>query len=119
MTPRLTSLPCRWLLLACAGCTSSHQFGLRLQPGQQGRLQVFGDNPLVQIDNDGPGSVEVSFTPGVGMPDRVRVLRGGLARTLRGGGRLQFVLLEGSHANMQVRVQGSTGIDLRLPANGP
>lgn len=103
------------LLLPCllgAGCASSSQCDLVLRRGTTVELLVLGDNPFVQVDNDGPGSIEVSFEV-VGTLDRVRILRGSSARTLRGGGRLDFVLVEGEVANVQVQVQGAVGLDMR------
>lgn len=114
MASRLRSVP--FLIAVCfgAGCASNSHLGIVLQPDTQATLQVLGDNPFVQVDNDGPGAVDVSFAPNVGAPDRVRVLRGSSARTLRGGGLLQFVLVEGGQANLQVNVQRATGTDLRV-----
>jgi hypothetical protein len=63
--------------------------------------------------------VDVSFVPNVGTPDEVRVLRGSSARTLRGGGLLQFVLVEGDRANLQLNVQRATGTDLRVSGKAP
>ncbi|MBZ0151320.1 MAG: hypothetical protein K8J09_07280 [Planctomycetes bacterium] len=100
-------------LCLCACCTSSSHFGMVLQPDTKATLQVLGDNPFVQVDNDGPGAIDVSFAPNVGPPDQVRVLRGSSARSLRGGGRLELVLVQGVEATLQVHVQGSTGTDLR------
>jgi hypothetical protein len=107
-----------WLTLAVlpltTGCASHSHFGLVLQPDTNAALQVFGDQPIVQVDNDGPGQIDVAFTPAGGSTDSVRVVRGTAARTLRGGGTLRFVLVEGSQANVQVHVQDSTGTDLRV-----
>ena len=119
MTPKLRSSSFLIALSLGAACTSSSRFGIVLQPDTTAQLQVLGDNPFVQIDNDGPGSIDVSFAPGVGSPEQVRVLRGSAARNLRGGGELRFVLVEGDQANVHVHVQGSTGTDLRTAGKAP
>lgn len=103
-----------FLLTLClgAGCTSSSHFGIVLRPETTATLKVLGDAPFVQVDNEGPGVVDVSFAPGVGTPDRVRVLRGSSARNLRNGGVLRFELVEGDQADVAVHVRNSTGTDL-------
>lgn len=123
-TPMASNLRSSLSLIAlclCLGaaCTSSSQFGIVLRPGTTASLQVLGDNPFVAVDNDGPGSIDISFTPEVGTPDRVRVLRGSSARCLRGGGKLEFALVEGDQATLQVNVQHSTGTDLRTLGKNP
>ncbi|MFO1029741.1 MAG: hypothetical protein U1F60_01560 [Planctomycetota bacterium] len=115
------SCPSLLALCSClvAGCTTSNShFGIVLQPKTTATLRVQGDNPFVQVDNDGPGAIDVSFAPGVGMPDRVRVLRGSSARSLRNGGVLQFELVEGEQADLQVHVQNGTGTDLEVATKG-
>ncbi len=102
-----------------AGCSTSSEFGLVLDPGTTADLQVLGYNPFVQVDNDGPGHVLVTFAPGIGLPDQVLVVRGSIARTLRGGGQLQFAVVVGDRANLRVRVQGSSGADLRTRGRQP
>ncbi|MBX3465055.1 MAG: hypothetical protein KF830_17945 [Planctomycetes bacterium] len=115
------SLPSLIALCLCLGaaCTSSTHFGVVLRPETKASLQVLGDNPFVAVDNDGPGAVDVSFAPNVGTADRVRVLRGSSAQSLRGGGRVEFTLVEGDQATLQVHVQHSTGIDLRTLGKTP
>ncbi len=102
-----------------AACTSNSQLGMVLRPETTATLQVLGDNPFVRVDNDGPGPIDVSFTPSVGSPDRVRVLRGSTARSMRGGGMLQFVLVEGDEAHLTVDVRGSTGFELSCVGTTP
>lgn len=114
MNPKIRPALLSIALTLGAACTSSSQFGIVLQPETTAHLQVLGDNPFVQVDNDGPGPIDVTFAPGVGDPEQVRVLRGTSARTLRGGGILQLTLVDGERANVQVEVQGSTGTDLRV-----
>ncbi|MFO1078215.1 MAG: hypothetical protein U1E73_10895 [Planctomycetota bacterium] len=99
--------------LLCAGCTSSSEFGVVLMPDMTATLLVSGDNPFVQVDNGDPSPIEVTSTPGVGAPDLVCVSGGSYARTLRGGGRLQFELVKGERANVRVQVLGSEGVELR------
>lgn len=109
-----------WLpFLLGAGCATGSQFGLVLDPDTTADLRVLGDNPFVQVDNDGPGHVLVTFAPGIGLSDQVRVVRGSIARTLRGGGQLQFAVVAGDRANVRVRVQGSSGADLRTHGRHP
>ena len=107
--PVLLVLP----LLSGCGCSSNSRFTVVLSPDTTATLRVFGDNPFVQVDNDGPGGVALSFAPVVGRPEGVRVLRGSIARTLRGGGCLRFALGDGTEARVAVSLQGASGFDLR------
>ena len=117
MTCQLRSLPLVAILILCGGCSSYSQFGMVLQPGSMASLKALGDNPFVRVDNDGPGPIEVSFMPNVGSTEQVRVLRGSACRSLRGGGTLQFVLVEGNRADVQIEVQNATGADFRTGGN--
>ncbi len=107
------------LLLLGTGCTSGSRLAIVLSPDATATLRVFGDNPFVQVDNDGPGPVVVSVAPVVGRPEDVRILRGSIARTLRGGGTLRFALGDGTQARVEVSLQGASGFDLRAPGRQP
>ena len=98
-----------------AACTSGSRFAVVLSPDATATLRVFGDTPFVQVDNDGPGPVVVSFAPVVGRPEDVRILRGSIARTLRGGGCLRFATEDGTQASVEVSLHGTSGFDLRAP----
>ncbi|MBL9078517.1 MAG: hypothetical protein JNL08_13490 [Planctomycetes bacterium] len=118
----LPTASCLTSLLLTAGCASESSFGLVLERGTQTTIEVHGSAPFVRVDNDGPGVIDAHFAPTTDAAGTERILRGSVARTLRGGGRLQFVLVDGDRAVVQVLVQRASGCRLLRqdrPPSGP
>ena len=102
-------------LLGASCSTSHHRLGVQLPPTTTAELVVSGSEPFVQVDNGGPGQLDVQFTDAAGVTDRTRIGPGSLARTLRGGGAVRLASLE-STATAVLHVTGGDGVDLQRPA---
>ncbi|MBL8735787.1 MAG: hypothetical protein JNL12_05110 [Planctomycetes bacterium] len=103
------------LALVAASCTSHHRLGLQLPPAATAELLVTGSEPFVQVDNGGPGQLDVQFTDAAGVTDRTRIGPGCLARTMRGGGAVRLTSLEAT-ATAVLQVTGGDGVSLQRPA---
>ncbi len=114
MTPRfrLLVLPA---LFAFTACASHHRLGLQIPAGTTTEVLVGGDNPFVQVVNDGPGRLDVATTDGTGAENTLQLERGSLARSLRGGGALRLTAV-GDTVNAVVDVEGSNGLSVQHPA---
>lgn len=102
-------------LLALTGCASHHRLGLQLPADNSAEVLVGGHNPFVQVANDGPGRLDVETTDGTGAKDTTQLLRGSLARNLRGGGLLRLTAV-GDTVTAVVVVDDSSGVSLQRPA---
>lgn len=114
MTPRSRLLVLS-ALLACTACASHHRLGLQIPAGTSTEVLVGGENPFVQVANDGPGRLDVATTDGAGAEDALQLERGSHARSLRGGGALRLTAV-GDTVNALVVVDGSTGVSMERPA---
>ena len=112
---RLCLLSLTSLTLLGASCTSHHRLGVQLPPTTTAELLVGGSDPFVQVDNGGPGELEVQFTDAAGATDRSRLGPGSLARTMRGGGAVRLVSFD-TTANAVLQVTGGDGVSLQRPA---
>ena len=110
---RLLVLP--FVLLATSCTTSHYQLGVQLPPTTAAELKVTGSEPFVQVDNGGPGQLDVEFTDAAGVLDRTRIGPGCIARTMRGGGAVRLTSLE-TTATAVLHVTGGDGVDLQRPA---
>lgn len=114
MTPR-SRLFVLSFLLGFTACASHHRLGLQIPVGTSAEILVGGDNPFVQVANDGPGHLDVATTDGTGAKDSLQLERGSLARNLRGGGALRLTAV-GDTVNAVVAVDGSSGVSMQRPA---
>ena len=102
-------------LLAFPACASHHRLGLQIPAGTTTEVLVGGDNPFVQVVNDGPGRLDVATTDGTGAENTLQLERGSLARSLRGGGAVRLTAV-GDTVNAAVVVDGSSGVSMQRPA---
>lgn len=103
--------------LAFAGCAGETTVGLVLLPSDDSMFNIEGSNPFVIVDNSGPGDIKVLFT----LHDAVaeapeHVLRGSVARNLRGGGNLRIINESRERADIKVTIKNHTGVTMDRPS---
>lgn len=104
------------LPLLCGACASGdYRLGLELHEENEAIVEVMGTNPEVQVINDGPGRLLVSFeAPEVGEAREVRKLDAG-RDVARGENRLVTVWLwteDGVTTNARLIAHGADGLHL-------
>jgi len=110
MLPARAAACCLFLL---AGCASESTFGIVLNRHGFAEITVLGPKPVVEIANDGPGSIDARLRSADGSDQALHLGGGRAQRTLHGGGSIRLVLADGERAVVVVKVWRTTGTSLR------
>ncbi|GEM_PF-5013213 len=101
-----------------AGCNSESTVGMVLNPANTATISIEGSNPMVFVNNDGPGSVMVLFVPhGMLTELATPLIRGSMARTMRDGGEVRITNESEERAVVQIRMQRHSGATVNRPKN--
>jgi hypothetical protein len=109
----LNCLVAAGLCVLVAGCATESGSGMLLQPGGTIDAAIDGDEPTLEITNEGKGSVMVTMTEAGQVTDREELALGQtIMRSLSGGGSARIENSSQEDATVKVKGRGGTGFSM-------